>query len=107
MRRKTFLKNTLLSAAAITIVPRHVLGGNGYIAPNDRINLGFIGTGKQARGLMKGMSKLAETVTVAACDVDKKKLELFVNQAKTEGSANKKPAADITSFAHYRELLER
>ena len=80
MRRKTFIKNTLLSAAAFTIVPRHVLGGEGHTAPSDHINLGFIGTGKQARGLLKGMSKLTETVTVAACDVDKKKLDLLATQ---------------------------
>ncbi|MFT3748104.1 MAG: Gfo/Idh/MocA family oxidoreductase [Agriterribacter sp.] len=105
MRRKDFIKSSLLSAAAFTIVPRHVLGGRGYIAPNDHINLGFIGTGKQARGLLKGMSKLAETVTVAVCDVDKNKLELFAGLAKTENAAKK--AAAVTSFAHYRELLQR
>ncbi|MFT4018375.1 MAG: Gfo/Idh/MocA family oxidoreductase [Agriterribacter sp.] len=105
MRRKDFIKTTLLSAAAFTIVPRHVLGGKGYIAPNDHINLGFIGVGKQARGLLKGMSKLAETITVAACDVDKKKLELFTGLAKTENAAKK--SAEVTAFADYRELLKR
>ncbi|MDR0792826.1 MAG: Gfo/Idh/MocA family oxidoreductase [Chitinophagaceae bacterium] len=105
MHRKDFIKSTAISAAAFTIVPRHVLGGKGYIAPNDHINLGFIGNGKQARGLLNAMMKLPETVTVAACDVDKKKLELFTRLANAENAAKK--SAEITTFAHYRELLQR
>lgn len=105
MHRKTFIKNTLIGAAAFTIVPRHVLGGRGYVAPNDRINIGFIGNGKQSRGLLTGILSVPETIAVAACDVDKKKLEHFVNLTK---AANKKKAeAAVTSYAHYREMLDR
>ena len=105
MRRKDFIKNTLLSAAAFTVVPRHVLGGRGFIAPNDHINIGFIGTGKQARGLLKAISAVQDTIVVAACDVDKKKLDLFSGLATKENTAKK--ATDVTSFANYRELLAR
>ncbi|HTN05538.1 Gfo/Idh/MocA family oxidoreductase [Agriterribacter sp.] len=105
MQRKTFIKNTLLGAAAFTIVPRHVLGGRGYIAPNDRINLGFIGLGKQARGLLNGMSALPEVMTLAASDVDKKKLDYFIQLAKAANA--KKANTDVSSYGHYRELLNR
>ena len=47
MNRRDFISKTALGAAAITILPRHVLGGNGFLAPSDRLNLGFIGVGKQ------------------------------------------------------------
>ncbi len=105
MHRKTFIKNTLIGAAAVTIVPRHVLGGKGHIAPNDRINVGFIGTGKQSRGLLTNILSVPETITVAACDVDKKKLEHFISLAK---AANKKKVgAEVTAYAHYREILDR
>lgn len=105
MRRKEFIKNTLMGAAAVTIVPRHVLGGKGFTAPSDRINLGYIGTGKQASGLMRNISGTKETLVVAACDVDKKKLARFVSQAE-EANA-KKISASVKPYAHYRELLER
>ena len=105
MHRKTFIKNTLMGAAAFTIVPRHVLGGNGYVAPNDHINLGYIGNGKQARGLLNAINKVPETMVTAACDVDKKKLDHFVTLAKAANE--KKTNADVTAYAHYRELLER
>ena len=105
MQRKTFIKNTLIGAAAFTIVPRHVLGGKGFLAPNDRINLGFIGTGKQSRGLLKAISAVPETMVLAACDADKKKLEHFVTLAQAANT--NKANATVTAYAPYRELLER
>ncbi len=105
MHRKTFIKNTLMGAAAFTIVSRHVLGGNGYVAPNDHINLGYIGNGKQARGLLNAINKVPETMVTAACDVDKKKLDHFITLAKAANA--KKTNADVTAYARYRELLDR
>lgn len=105
MHRKTFIKNTLMGAAAFTIVPRHVLGGNGYVAPNDHINLGYIGNGKQARGLLNAINNVPETMVTAACDVDRKKLDHFVTLAKAANA--KKTNADVTAYARYRELLDR
>jgi len=73
--RRSFVKNTVGAAIAFTIIPRHVLGGRHYTAPSDKITLGFIGTGKQARGLGKQFAPKAQVL--AAADVDKQKLELF------------------------------
>ena len=39
--RKDFLK-TLGGLAALTIIPRRVLGGAGHIAPNDQLTKGII-----------------------------------------------------------------
>ena len=47
--RRSFVKNGFRAAVAFTIVPRFVLGGKGYLPPSDRINLVFIGTGKQSK----------------------------------------------------------
>ena len=47
MNRRNFIGKTAVGAAAVTVIPRHVLGGNGFVAANDRINLGYIGNGKQ------------------------------------------------------------
>ena len=40
--RREFL-GTVAAAAAFTIVPRSVLGGPGYTAPSDMVNLAGIG----------------------------------------------------------------
>ncbi|MBX2923714.1 MAG: Gfo/Idh/MocA family oxidoreductase [Chitinophagaceae bacterium] len=105
MHRKDFIKSTVMSAAAFTIVPRHVLGGTGYLAPSDRISLGFAGNGKMGLGLLGSLSRLNETIVVATSDVDQKKLNRFIEKANEANS--KKVNANVTGYGHYREMLER
>jgi len=70
LKRRDFIKTGTLAAAGFMIVPRHVLGGKGYIAPSDKLNVAAIGAGG------KGASDIAEFVKggkvniVALCDVD-------------------------------------
>jgi len=52
-----------------------VIGGKGYTAPSDMINLGFLGTGKQARGLLNSFKDKANII--AGSDVDINKLHYF------------------------------
>ncbi len=78
--RRNFVKNTVGAAIAVTIIPRHVMGGRNFIAPSDKIALGFIGTGKQARGLAKQFAKKPMATALAAADVDKQKLDLFKSE---------------------------
>jgi len=106
MNRRNFIGKAAVGAAAVTIIPRHVLGGKNYIAANDKINLGFIGNGKQAYGLMNSIGKCPGTVTVAACDVYRKKLDLFV-EASNGKNAEKGINAKVDAYHYYRELLER
>ena len=47
--RREFL-GTVAAAAAFTIVPRSVLGGPGYTAPSDMVNLAGIGVGSHGGG---------------------------------------------------------
>ena len=90
---------------AFSILPRHVLGGSGFLAPSDRITLGYIGVGKQAMGLQRSIHRCPETLVLAASDVDDKKLARFIGQA-TEANSQK-VATPVTGYAQYRELLER
>ncbi|MDP3180324.1 MAG: Gfo/Idh/MocA family oxidoreductase, partial [Bacteroidota bacterium] len=106
MNRRKFIGNSAVAAAAITIIPRHVLGGNGFVAANDRINVGYIGVGKQVYTLLNGIGKCKETVAVAACDVDQKKLEKFKNTAEGNNKA-KNLTESVDAYKYYRELLER
>ena len=91
--RRDFLKKTAVTAAAFSIVPRFVLGGNGFIAPSDQLTKGVIGTGAMGRNHFP----YAGTRVVALCDVDKVHL---------------KQAADIVgggvkTYSDYRELIQR
>ena len=104
MSRRHFLGTGLAAAAAFTIVPRHVLGGNGIIAPSDHISLGFIGTGKQARGLIGNFANKAKII--AGCEVDSRKLDRF--KTLTEERYKRLGAANhtIKTYKDFRELLQ-
>ena len=68
--RRAFLEGS--AAAAITLVPRHVLGGPGHVAPSDRINVGYVGLGTQ--GLRQLMAALPQKdLRIAAvCDPNRR-----------------------------------
>ncbi len=108
MNRRNFIGKAALGAGALTIIPRHVMGGNGYILPNDKINLGYIGVGKQSHGLLNSINGCPETIVLAACDVDSIKLNNFkaaAEKANTEKLNGGNQTVD--KYEDYRELLER
>ena len=47
--RRRFLSTTASTVAAATILPRHVLGGRGFVAPSDKVNVAVVGAGGQGR----------------------------------------------------------
>ena len=71
INRRKFLGSAAAASLAFTVVPRQVLGGQGYVAPNDKITLGYIGCGTQ--GLREMASLLANPAIqiVAVCDPNK------------------------------------
>ena len=107
--RREFIRNTALAAGAFTIIPRHVLGGAGYVAANDRINFAYIGNGKQVRGLLNQFIKLPEVRVLAASDVDRNKLERFRKWTNEYYSENppKKRYKGCDVYEDYKEILDR
>ena len=103
MNRRDFISKTALGAAAVTILPRHVLGGPGFLAPSDRLNLGFIGVGKQMYGLLNQFMKIPEAMVIAAADVDSSKLNNFIGQANKLNAS--KAAHQVQGFGQYMDLL--
>ena len=65
--RRKFMGSAAASGA-FTIVPRHVLGGSGYVAPSDKITLGHIGMGTQGFAELGGLLAEPEIQIVAVCD---------------------------------------
>ncbi len=105
--RRRFLQQSAMAVAAISIIPRHVLGGKGYIAPSDVLNIGFIGTGKLVHGYFKSFAALPEVHIMAACDVYQEKLSRFkqaVDEYYTE-KTGKSDYSDCKVFSDYHELL--
>ena len=71
MHRRTFLQSAGLiaaGAAAPAILPARVFGAQ---APSNRVNLAFIGTGRQAQGMnLPEFMAVPGVQVVAVCDVD-------------------------------------
>ena len=71
--RRKFLKTAATAAAGFMIVPRHVLGGPGYTAPSDTVNIAAIGAGGKGEGTINNLRTKGTNVNFTAlCDVDDK-----------------------------------
>jgi predicted dehydrogenase len=69
--RREFLGTAATAAVGFSIVPRHVLGGPGFIPPSDKVNIAFIGVGAQGLRVMLHFLKEADVQGVAVCDTNK------------------------------------
>lgn len=95
--RRTFLK-AMGGIGLFSIVPRRVLGGNGYTAPSDQLTKGIIGVGGM------GMSDIHFSSNdkyrlVAVCDVDQKHLDNALEQGR------KQFKQELKSYHDFRDLI--
>lgn len=123
--RRRFL-HSLAGASAFTIVPRHVLGGHGYVAPSDKTTLAGIGTGGQGLQNMLRFAEFPEIQVVAVCDVERERggyLSWNWTQGQDRRVAGREPARRMidehyarrdgagsyrgcATYVDYRELLD-
>src|SRR4029450_8020761 len=66
--RRQFIVRPAGAAAAVTIVPRHVLGGTGFVAPSDKVNVAMIGVGGQGRTNFRSLAQEADCQVIALAD---------------------------------------
>ena len=71
LSRRQLMQAGAAAATAFTIVPRHVLGGAGYVAPSEKITMACIGFGTQAIREIGGILASPDVQVVAVCDVEK------------------------------------
>ncbi|MBE0655459.1 MAG: Gfo/Idh/MocA family oxidoreductase, partial [Bacteroidales bacterium] len=69
--RRKFIAGVSIAAAGISIVPRHVLGGKGFIAPSDKLTMALIGAGTQGLRELPELLRIPEIQLVAVCDPQK------------------------------------
>jgi len=68
INRRKFISSAAATAATITVVPRYVLGGTGYVAPSDKITIANIGCGTQGLREMPSLLQSPDIQVVAVCD---------------------------------------
>ncbi len=94
--RRSFIKKGAI-ASSIFFVPRHVLGGVGYTAPSDRLNIAAIGAGGKGVSDIRNASVGGREKVVALCDVD------FSGSASR--SVERFPKAKL--YADFRKMLDK
>jgi len=108
--RRLFLKQAALAAAAPAIVPARVLFGRP--APNDIIQIGCIGVGRQGRGDMqeaiyRGLEAGARVTAV--CDVDRHRLEdgQWLAERIYAAELGRTTYRGVDAYSDFRDLLAR
>lgn len=94
--RRNFVKHSGLAAAGFMIVPRHVLGGPGFVAPSDTLNIASIGVGGKGESDIAAFAESPNVNIVGLCDVDDR-------QAVT--SRESFPKANY--YSDFREMLDK
>ena len=97
LSRREFLGKTAVAAAAFTIVPRHVLGGPGYFAPSETVNMAMIGVGGQGTFDMKQFLQNEGVRMISVADPN---TEMDYSKTYFGGVAGRKPAQKIAE-EHY------
>jgi hypothetical protein len=104
--RRQFIGSSA-AAAAFTIVPRHILGGSGYVAASDKLNIAAIGAGGKGRSDIAAVS--TENI-VALCDVDDLKVAETLKKSKEyalEKGLSDNPLEKAPRYKDFRVMLDK
>lgn len=110
--RRAFVEGAGRAALGATILPRHILGGRGFQAPSDTLNVAIVGAGGM------GMSNSEALVTqniVALCDVDFGYVDRQLANRQKDREGKPRPDgvklaeqfAKAPRYADFREMLDR
>ena len=128
LNRREFISKMTSGAVGLTIIPSYVMGLNGKISPNDKINVALIGCGTQALRQLPDWLKREELQFVAVCDPNKESYD-YPLWGKPQGEKQGAPGGreigrkrindfyaekiganvydSCTTYADFRELLEK
>lgn len=90
------MKNSGLAAAGFMIVPRHVLGGPGFVAPSDKLNIAGVGVGGKGRSDLSSFAESPNVNIVGLCDVDDR-----------QAVASREAFPKANYYNDFREMLDK
>lgn len=116
--RRKFIKQSTSASAGFLIVPRYVLGGKGFTAPSDMVNVGIVGVGGRGRQNVANLLAL-EDVRVS-CMADPAEYwdlsEFYYRSSAGRGPVSdmidqhysaKDMAGDVKEYEDFRVMLEQ
>lgn len=112
--RRKFVAGTTGMAVGAMIVPRHVLGGPGYLAPSDKLNIAVVGCGGQGAADATELVGGGENI-VALADVDFNYVDKAVARRTKDREGKPNPEAIKLQEAYnkakrhtdFRKMLEQ
>lgn len=128
INRRKFIAQTAVSGLGLTIIPSHVLGGQGRTAPGDKLNVALIGSGTQALKLLPDWLKRDELQFISVCDPNRESSDYPLwgkPKGETQGApggretgrkrinefyaekSGKNSYDGCSTYADFRELLEK
>lgn len=111
LSRREFVARSSTAAMGAMIVPRHVLGGPGYRAPSDVLNLAIVGAGGMGG---ENAQELGTEHIAAVCDVDHAYVARKVLERTKDGDGNARPKGvrwkeqydAARKYTHFRAMLD-
>jgi predicted dehydrogenase len=101
LTRRQVLRTFPAVGAAFTIIPRYVLGGPGYVAPSDKLNIACIGVGGKGR---VDVEEVSSQNIIALCDVD----EIRANKSENKyNSSSYQRHPKAKKYTDYRKMFEK
>lgn len=116
--RRKFIGGAASALAGFTIVPRHVLGGPGFVPPSEKVNIAIVGCGGQGRTNIRSLFEQPDAQIIAIADpIESQNLDPFYYkgaagrlpiQAEIEKHfAAKTPNYKVATYEDFRLLLEK
>ncbi len=116
--RRQFLTRAGAATVAFTLLPRHVLGGPGFVPPSEKVNIALVGAGGQGIRNAKALLALPDVQIVAVADpAESFSLERFyygglggrgpARAVVGELGAGVAPGRRCKAYEDFRVMLER
>jgi predicted dehydrogenase len=117
INRRKFMASAAVATSFI-MVPRHVLGGKGFTAPSDKVNIGLVGAGGRGRENVRDLFNLDDVqVTCIADPAEYWDLNRFyyktaaglgpVTEMVENHYKGKSGNHKVNSYSDFREMLEK
>lgn len=114
MRRRDFVRSTAAASVAPLVVPRHVIGGAGFVAPSDTVVVGMIGAGGMGASNGTALAVRDDVRIAALADIDMGRVAEAVQDRlgsdnagrRAQGEALRAAYDGATRYADFRRMLD-
>ena len=114
MKRRQFVRAASAAAAAPLVVPRHVLGGPGFVAPSDTVVIGVVGAGGMGASNASVLAMRDDVQIAALADIDLGRVTEAVEGRLRSDNPNQQRAGEALGraydqaarYADFRRMLD-